>query len=129
MPGRHAGIRLLKFEHQVFEKRSIILGEEHPDTLASMTTLGFFYQKLGNDQMAMELQRRAMEKYSQVRGSEDPLTISAAASLASTAQRLGYSKMSKGLQKQIADARLRSFERANPESGDALADTAQDLQI
>jgi hypothetical protein len=60
---------------QVIEKRKKVLGEEHPDTLTSMSNLAFTYYMQRRWREAEELEMQTIEKKKKVLGEEHPDTL------------------------------------------------------
>jgi len=66
------------------ETRKRVLGEEHPDTLASITNLASTYENQGRWKEAEELKVQVIETFERVLGEEHPYTLTSTANLAST---------------------------------------------
>ncbi|KAN0070402.1 hypothetical protein V8E54_011271 [Elaphomyces granulatus] len=66
---------------QVVEARKIVLGQEHPDTLTSMSNLALTYWNQGRWKKAEELQVRVMETRKTVLGQEHPSMLTSMANL------------------------------------------------
>ena len=67
------------------ETRKRVLGQEHPDTLASMANLASTYQNQGRWKEAEELFVQVMETFKRVLGQEHPSTLTSMAYLATYA--------------------------------------------
>jgi tetratricopeptide (TPR) repeat protein len=74
---------------QLFEMRKRVLGEEHPDTLASMAWLASLYRDQGRRKEAEELFVRVIETSNRVLGEEHPETLTSMSYLAFTRKGLG----------------------------------------
>ena len=66
------------------ETRLKILGEEHPDTLKSISNLALIYRNQGRWKEAEELQVRVMEIRKRMLGEEHPGTLTSMNNLAYT---------------------------------------------
>ncbi|KAJ7904909.1 hypothetical protein B0H13DRAFT_1881498 [Mycena leptocephala] len=80
------------FIFPTLEKRKLLLGEEHPDTLSAMANLAVSYRKLGQLKEAAELEAVVLEKRKLLLGEEHPDTLSAMANLAVSCGELGQLK-------------------------------------
>ena len=60
---------------QVIETRKTVLGQEHPDTLTSMSNLALTYQSQGRWKEAEELEVQVMQTSLTVLGEEHPDTL------------------------------------------------------
>ncbi|KAJ7627013.1 P-loop containing nucleoside triphosphate hydrolase protein [Roridomyces roridus] len=74
----------------VLEKRTILLGESHSDTLEIMGNLSWTYHKLGQYAKAEQLQTVLLDTRSESLGVEHPDTLRTMANLASTYHHLGW---------------------------------------
>ncbi|KAK3380825.1 hypothetical protein B0H63DRAFT_474432 [Podospora didyma] len=61
---------------QVMEIRKRVLGEEHPNTLASMANLAFTWKSQGRLDEALDVMCRCVEFQQQVLGLDHPNTVS-----------------------------------------------------
>ncbi|EAQ87916.1 hypothetical protein CHGG_04535 [Chaetomium globosum CBS 148.51] len=68
-------------EVQVMETRKRMLGEEHPDTLASMNNLAFTWKGIGRDGDALGLLQTCFDLQQQVLGEAHPSTVSTLSAL------------------------------------------------
>ncbi|KAJ7309224.1 hypothetical protein DFH08DRAFT_944303 [Mycena albidolilacea] len=76
----------------VMKMRKCVLGEEHPDTLMSMSSLAATYQNQGHWKDAETLQVVVMEKSKHVLGEEHPDTLTSMANLAAIYWNQGHWK-------------------------------------
>jgi len=74
---------------QVVEKGKRILGQEHPDTLASMANLAMTYSKQGRWNEVEELYGQVIQMRTSVLGEEHPDTVTTIANLAMTYRKQG----------------------------------------
>jgi tetratricopeptide (TPR) repeat protein len=65
----------LKLREEVLARRKIALGEDHPDTLRSMTSVADSYQAMGRNAEALEMYRRTLEIRKAKLGPSHPDTI------------------------------------------------------
>ena len=75
-----AGAREL--QEQVLAVRRLVLGEEHPDTLRSMSNLAFTLWNCGDHEQAIELIALSVESTAAKLGDDHPDIVDRAASLA-----------------------------------------------
>jgi hypothetical protein len=111
---------------QVMERRSRVLGEEHPSTLTSMDNLASTYSNQGRWKEAEELEVQVIERSSRVLGEEHPSTLTSMANLASTYRNQGRWKEAEELEVQVIETRRRVLGDEHPDtltSMDNLAST------
>ncbi|MDG2032135.1 MAG: tetratricopeptide repeat protein, partial [Phycisphaerales bacterium] len=63
------------YYHEALEKSRRMLGEEHPDTLISISNMGFLLSAQGKLAEAEPYYREALEKFRRVLGEEHPDTL------------------------------------------------------
>jgi len=73
---------------RAFELRLRVLGEEHPDTLSSMSSLAEMLRAQGNLEGARDLHEKALDVRSRVLGDQHPDTRESVVNLAATLQAL-----------------------------------------
>ena len=78
-----------ELEAQVMETRTRVLGQEHPDTLASMDNLASTYRDQGRWKEAEELEVQVMETRKRVLGQEHPDTLASMNNLAGVLESQG----------------------------------------
>ncbi|CAF9922484.1 MAG: hypothetical protein ALECFALPRED_002096 [Alectoria fallacina] len=78
-----------KLEVQVIKTRKRVLGQEHPDTLSSMTSLASTYRNQGRWNEVEKLEVQVMKTSLRVLGQEHPDTLSSMANLAATYRNQG----------------------------------------
>ena len=111
---------------QVMEASTRMLGQEHPDTLWSMTNLASTYRKQGRWKEAEELEVQAMEASTRMLGQEHPDTLASKDNLAMIWMDQGRWKEAEGLEVQVLTTRERVLGQEHPEtltSMDHLAST------
>jgi tetratricopeptide (TPR) repeat protein len=87
-----------ELEVQVMETRKRVLGEEHPDTLLSISNLASTYRNQGRWKEAEELGVQVMETKKKVLREEHPDTLTSIGNLASTYRNQGQWKEAEELQ-------------------------------
>ena len=68
----------------VMETRKRVLGEEHPDTLTSISNLALTYRNQGQWKKAEDLQVMVIVTMKRVLGERHPFTLASISNLAST---------------------------------------------
>jgi tetratricopeptide (TPR) repeat protein len=74
---------------RVLQTRRRVLGEEHPDTLASISNLGTLLQRQGNYGQALPYRREALEKSRRVLGDDHRATLDAMSEMGSLLMDMG----------------------------------------
>ncbi|KAL4947389.1 hypothetical protein BDW69DRAFT_204458 [Aspergillus filifer] len=92
-----------KLEVQVMKTRKIMLGAEHPDTLASMGNLASTYRNQGRWNEAEKLEVQVMETLKIVLGDKHPSTITSMANLALTFRFQGRWDEAEKLEVQVVE--------------------------
>ena len=110
MEGRRgAGWRVMEVMHRV-------LGEEHPDTLASMANLAYTYFQQGRWKEAEELELRVLEVRRRVLGEEHPDSLTSMVNLAITYWRQGRQKEAEQLTRQVLEKRNKVLGDNHPDT-------------
>jgi tetratricopeptide (TPR) repeat protein len=89
----------------VLEMREGACGPEHPDTLTSVSQLGWVLARQGKYEEAEAMHRRALQGREKVLGPEHPDTLTSMHNLASTLKQLGNISDALSLLKKCADLR------------------------
>ncbi|KAH7464012.1 hypothetical protein FOMA001_g17831 [Fusarium oxysporum f. sp. matthiolae] len=97
--------RAEKLNKEVVKWRTTMLGEEHPDTLTSMSSLASIYRDQGRWKEAEELEVRVMEARKTVLGEEHPDTLTSMSNLALTYRNQGRWKEAEDLGVRVMKAR------------------------
>ena len=71
------------------EKRSKLLGPDHPDTLSSLANLACCYREIGKIEKAIAIQEDVSEKRSKLLGPDHPKTLSSLERLAGCYREIG----------------------------------------
>ena len=79
----------LKLQKKSYDKYCKILGEEHPETLTSLSNLAVAYGDLGNYEKCLELHKESYRKRCKVLGEEHPETLTSLNALAWSYSDLG----------------------------------------
>ncbi|KAI9887237.1 MAG: hypothetical protein M1823_000907 [Watsoniomyces obsoletus] len=103
-----------KLRAQVMETRQRVSGQEHPDTLASMTNLASTYGNQGRWQEAEELEVQVMETRQRVLGREHPDTLTIMANLAWTWRSQGSNNKALLLMQTCAELRKQKLGMDHP---------------
>ena len=91
----HANIRLGNYQkaldiyEQVYEKRKLLLGDNHPDTIGALNNIGHANNVLGNYQKAVDIYEQVYEKRKLLLGDNHPNTIQTQNNIANIYHRLG----------------------------------------
>lgn len=103
-------------ELQVVEARKRVLGEEHPDTLVSMSNLATTYRSQGRWKEAEAIELQVVEVRKRVLGEEHPDTLASMGNLAATYQSQGRCKEAELLALQVVEARKRVLGEGHPDT-------------
>lgn len=101
---------------EVMECWTIMLGEDHPDTLKSVARLALTYHGLSRFEESKVLGLRAMEAQKRVLGEEDPETLSTMSHLAMTFSDLSQWKESEELELRTMEIRQRVLGSEHPDT-------------
>jgi tetratricopeptide (TPR) repeat protein len=104
--------------------RRELLGEEHPDTLTSMSNLASTYADQGRWKEAESLEVQVMEARKRVLGEEHPDTLTSMANLALTYSDQGRWKEAESLGVQVMEARKRVLGEEHPDTLTSMANLA-----
>jgi tetratricopeptide (TPR) repeat protein len=109
---------------QVMETRKGVLGDEHPDTLASMENLASTYRNQGRWKAAEGLSVQVLETRKRVLGDEHPDTLTSIAHLALTYMNQGRWKEAEELEVQVVEMSSRVLGEEHPNTLASIADLA-----
>ncbi|KAL1864824.1 hypothetical protein Plec18167_009618 [Paecilomyces lecythidis] len=110
--------------HKAVRARKKILGDEHPDMLASMANLASIYRNQGRWAEAEGLDVQVMETSLRVLGDEHPDTLTSIANLASTFWNQGRWAEAEGLGVQVIDMKKRVLGDEHPSTLASMANLA-----
>ncbi|KAF8195140.1 hypothetical protein K438DRAFT_1826906 [Mycena galopus ATCC 62051] len=94
-----------KLLEEVLEKQKQLLGNNHQDTLCTMSNLAITYIELGEHQKAKELNFTVLEKQKQLLGDKHPDTLHTLVNLATTYSGLGEHQKAKKLNFAVLEKR------------------------
>jgi tetratricopeptide (TPR) repeat protein len=109
---------------RMMERSKRVLGEEHPDTLASIHHLAIIYSDQGRWKEAGELQRAVMESAIRLLGVNHFNTLTSMANLASTFWNQGRWKEAEELEVQVMETRKRVLGEEHPETLTSMGNLA-----
>ncbi|KAJ6580482.1 hypothetical protein DFH09DRAFT_294806 [Mycena vulgaris] len=109
----------------VVERRRMILGREHQDTLIAMDNLASTYYRLGQSQEAEELQVEVLEKRRKILGRDHPDTLIAMNTLANIYHKLDRSQEAEELQVQVLEKWRKIVGREHPGTLSAMNNLAK----
>jgi len=109
---------------QVMKTRNEMLGQEHPDTLSSMSNLASTYWNQGRWNEAEQLEIQVMDLSKRVLGQEHPHTLTSTSNLASTYLNQGRWNEAEQLQNQVMDLRKRVLGQEHPHTLTSMSNIA-----
>jgi tetratricopeptide (TPR) repeat protein len=112
--GDYAGARRL--EERVMAVMTRVLGDEHPDTLASINNLAATLWDQGDHAGARRLQERVLEARTRVLGEEHPDTLVSMNNLALTLAAQGDHAGARRIQERVLEARTRVLGEEHPDT-------------
>jgi len=121
---RAVGEQSLKLLGNAWQTRRDALGEEHPDTLVSMSNLADEHMRLGDFERARELQAHVWEAREVVLGEDHPDTLSSMNNLANVLFRLGDFGNSLALHEKVWSKRKRILGKEHPDTLSSLDNNA-----
>ncbi|KAJ7697794.1 P-loop containing nucleoside triphosphate hydrolase protein, partial [Mycena rosella] len=122
--GKYSTLHAKDLETQVLEKRIKILGEDHPDTLISMSNLAIGYSRLGEFQRSKDLGTQVLEKRTTILGEDHPDTLWSMANLAVRYSQLGEFHRAKELETQVLEKRTKILGEDHPDTLWSMANLA-----
>ncbi|MCH8028683.1 MAG: toll/interleukin-1 receptor domain-containing protein [Candidatus Dadabacteria bacterium] len=117
-----------EFEEKVLETRKRVLGEEHPDTLASMNNLAGTLGAQGDLKRARELQEKVLETRKRVLGEEHPDTLTSMNNLAGTLGAQGDLNGARELQEKVLEIAKRVLGEEHPDTLTSMNNLAGTLR-
>ncbi|MBU4264134.1 MAG: tetratricopeptide repeat protein [Proteobacteria bacterium] len=105
-----------------------ILGEEHPNTLASMNNLAETLRAMGNLSGARELQEKTLEVLIRILGEEHPVTLTSMNNLAGTLRDMGNLSEARALEKKALEVEIRVLGEEHPNTLSSMNNLAVTLQ-
>ncbi|KAG8718742.1 hypothetical protein FRC09_012178 [Ceratobasidium sp. 395] len=101
---------------KVVDARKRALGEQHPDTLISMSNLALTYEYQGRWDEAEALQLQVLDAEKQISGERHPSTLNSMNNLAMTYQSLGRLDEAETLLIQVLEARKQVLGERHPDT-------------
>ncbi|MGF7178102.1 tetratricopeptide repeat protein [Azospirillum doebereinerae] len=108
--------------------RTVIQGEEHPDTLTSMNNLALTLGALGNAAGAKAMHERVLAVRIRVQGEEHPDTLTSMNNLAATLGALGNAAGAKAMHERILAARIQVLGEEHPDTLTSMNNLAATLK-
>jgi tetratricopeptide (TPR) repeat protein len=105
-----------KLQLQVVRERTMVLGEDHPDTLKNMNRLSNTYWSQGRLKEAEQLEVQAMRARKRVLGEDHPDTLMSMSNLAITYWSQGRLKEAEELEVQVVGTRTRVLGEDHPDT-------------
>ena len=96
--------------------RRRVLGEDHPDTLASANNLAVDLRDLGEVQAARDLDQDTLDRRRRVLGEDHPDTLASASNLAADLRELGEVQAARDLDQDTLDRRRRVLGEDHPDT-------------
>ncbi|KAJ7720422.1 hypothetical protein B0H16DRAFT_389270 [Mycena metata] len=103
-----------KLLEEVLEEQKQVLGDNHPDTLRTMSNLGTSYSALGKHEKAKELKGLVLEKQTHLLGDNHPDTLRTMGNLASSYLDLGNHQEAKELYGAVLEKRKQILGEDHP---------------
>jgi len=119
--------RAYDLAESALDKRRGLLGRSHPETLKSMTQVGWLLYRKGRDPDAEKLLREAIDQDRKAVGAEDPVTLEAMDDLAIVLGRQGRYGEEERLEHELTEIRARTFGSENPLTLRSRANLAEAL--
>jgi tetratricopeptide (TPR) repeat protein len=105
-----------------------LLGDNHPSTLNSATSLAVDLRRLGDFQRALELDEDTLARKQRIFGEDHPTTLGTAHNIASIRRELGELKRARELDEDILARRQRVLGDDDPETLASANNLADDLR-
>ncbi|KAF2719982.1 hypothetical protein K431DRAFT_295506 [Polychaeton citri CBS 116435] len=106
----------IEMGERCWEARKMLLGDDHPDTLASMNNLAGYFDKLGDSRRAAEMGERCWEACKMQLSEDHPRTLASMNNLAGYFDKLGDSR-------RAAEMGERCWETCKTQLGEDHPDT------
>ena len=104
-----------KLHLEIYERRMLILKEQHPETLGAMGSLANTYHFQGRMEDAVDMKIRVLEGRRKHMGENHPETLGAMGSLATTFSDQGHLVEAEDLQAKVMEGRKAQWGEENPE--------------
>ncbi|KAJ7062186.1 hypothetical protein C8F01DRAFT_1230633 [Mycena amicta] len=116
--------RAENFQARMLARSRTVLGDEHRDSIAAMSSLGATYKALGRYTDTLKLAEQVLEKRTKLLSAEHPDTIKAMANLAATYHSLGRYTDALKLKEQVLEKRTKLLTAEHPDTVRAMAELA-----
>ncbi|KAJ7058979.1 hypothetical protein C8F01DRAFT_1059684 [Mycena amicta] len=120
--------RAENFQARILARSRTVLGDEHRDSIAAMSSLGTTYHSLGRYTDALKLKEQVLEKRTKLLTAEHPDTVHAMANLATTYQSLGRYTDALKLKEQVLEKRTKLLTAEHPDTVEAMGNLATTYQ-
>ena len=117
-----------ELDEDTLARRRRVLGEDHPDTLASASNLAVDLRDLGEDQAARELDEDTLARRRRVLGEDHPDTLTSASNLAIDLRNLGEYQAARDLDEDTLARRRRVLGEDHPDTLASASNLAADLR-
>ncbi|KAH8683388.1 hypothetical protein BGZ60DRAFT_524713 [Tricladium varicosporioides] len=117
-----------KLNRRVLERREKELGEQHPDTLASVSNLALVLQHQGKYDEAEKLNRRVLERREKELGEQHPDTLASVSNLASVLQDQGKYDEAEKLNRRALEGYEKELGEQHPNTLTSVGNLALVLQ-
>ncbi|WP_431946912.1 effector-associated constant component EACC1 [Micromonospora marina] len=111
---RSLSMEAVRIYREVLNRRRLLFGDDHPQTLASMNNLAVVLQNQGDLEAAERLHRETYARAGRVLGPEHPTTLSSMNNLAGALRDLGDLESAKNLYEQTLALRIRLYGPEHP---------------
>ncbi|KAJ7440014.1 hypothetical protein FB451DRAFT_1191801 [Mycena latifolia] len=108
----------------VLNKKTELLGEDHPDTLRAMGDLAASYSKMGQAHKAAELAKVALSKWRKLFGEDHPDTLTAMGNVAISYAKMGQFHQAAELEKVVLGKRRELLGEDHPDTLGAMGNLA-----
>ena len=111
----------MQLDEDILARRRRVLGEDHPDTLASADNLAMILGRVGEHRAARELGEDTLARRRRVLGEDHPDTLTSAFILAAELSELGEYRAARELAEDILARRRRVLGEDHPDTGASAA--------
>jgi hypothetical protein len=126
--GRKPYAKALEFQQETLGQRRRVLGEDHPDTLASANDLSVTLQSLGRHKEALALAQDTYDRRRRVLGEDHPDTLTSADDLAGMLGASGQHREALALAQDTYDRRRRMLGADHPDTLTSARNLATNLE-
>jgi len=105
-----------EMNRRALEGREKALGEEHPDTLSSVSNLALVLSRQGKNEQAEEMNRRALERREKALGKEHPDMLTSVSNLAGVLSRQGKYEQAEGMSRRALEGHEKALGKEHPDT-------------